>query len=268
MSSESTEQESIRETIEEVTAQVRAVAEQYIGRPTTERAQLQQELQEKLTELIAYHESLEERNQEAENTPADLERGPEFIATLDGEEVMRGHSIVHRGMVDMGHGSPAPGARVERGNTPTEFTRGPLDDISIGGTNVTPNTDVIRETIREELDRPWRITETTDMGGNTIQTHTIRADSPFTPLRDTDIVHGGTIRTGTISVDDLHVLGHAEPMSMGWARTRTPKRYSIDTDKINNTMDMIQVFRAICSQMTIDEKTVKEFGLEDYVIEK
>lgn len=47
-----------------------------------------------------------------------------------------------------------------------------------------------------------------------------------------------------------------------------PKFYEVDPDQIKNTMDMIKVFRALLGKITVDESTVKQYGLEQYVKEK
>jgi len=47
-----------------------------------------------------------------------------------------------------------------------------------------------------------------------------------------------------------------------------PKFYEVDPDNVKNTMDMIKVFRAMLGKITLDEETVKKYGLEAYVKEK
>lgn len=47
-----------------------------------------------------------------------------------------------------------------------------------------------------------------------------------------------------------------------------PKFYEVDPDQVKNTMDMVKVFRALLGKITLDEETVKKYGLEHYVKEK
>lgn len=47
-----------------------------------------------------------------------------------------------------------------------------------------------------------------------------------------------------------------------------PKFYEVDPDQVKNTMDMVKVFRALLGKITLDEETVRKYGLEHYVKEK
>ena len=46
---------------------------------------------------------------------------------------------------------------------------------------------------------------------------------------------------------------------------RMPKKVKLDADKINNTMDMVKVMRALLRQAEFDERVIEEFELQEYV---
>jgi len=76
-------------------------------------------------------------------------------------------------------------------------------------------------------------------------------------------VASGRIASGQISASDLRV-----PYMGTVGRTYTPpKRYQIDPEKIQNTTDMIRVFRAMLDEMNFSQEIVDKFELQDLATE-